>query len=70
MKIDAKRMKPRPDDAYNGEVTPTRFQFTSERLVYPLKISQLSVKDKTEALLYVQAPYKVDLPGEMTYQYQ
>ena len=28
------------------------------------------MKDKTEALFYVQAPYKVDLPGDMTYQYQ
>ena len=27
------------------------------------------MKDKTEALFYVQAPYKVDLPGDMTYQY-
>src|SRR5262249_8093097 len=30
----------------------------------------ISVKDKTEALFYVQAPYKVDLPGDLTYQYQ
>jgi hypothetical protein len=51
-------------------VTPTRFQFASEKLVYPLKITQISVKDQTEALFYVQAPYKVDLPGDMTYQYQ
>ena len=35
-----------------------------------LKITQISVKDKTEALFYVQAPTKVDLPGDMTYQYQ
>src|SRR5688572_24972913 len=69
MKIDAKQMKPKPDGSYDGEVTPTRFQFTSEQLVYPLKITQLSVKDKTEALLYIQAPYKVDLPGDMSYQY-
>src|SRR5262249_24066839 len=57
------------DGSYAGEVTPTRFQFTSDKLVYPLKITQISVKDKTEALFYVQAPYKVDLPGDMTYQY-
>src|SRR5207244_9144813 len=59
-----------PDGTFAGEVTPTRFQFASEQLVYPLKITQISVKDKTEALFYVQAPYKVDLPGELTYQYQ
>ena len=28
------------------------------------------MKDKTEALFYVQAPYKADLPGDMTYQFQ
>ena len=70
MKIDPMQMKKKPDGSYEGEVTPTRFTFASEKLIYPLKITQLSVKDKTEALFYVQAPYKVDLPGDMTYQYQ
>jgi hypothetical protein len=70
MKIDAKQMKPRADGTFDGEVTPTRFQFTSEQLVYPLRITRLSVKDKTEALFYVQSPYKADLPGDLTYQYQ
>jgi hypothetical protein len=70
MKIDTMQMKRNADGSFAGEVTPTRFQFTSEKLVYPLKITQISVKDQTEALLYVQTPYKVDLPGEMTYQYQ
>jgi hypothetical protein len=51
-------------------LTPTRFQFASDKLVYPLRITQLSVKDKTEALFYVQAPFKVDLPGDLTYQFQ
>src|SRR5947209_16297577 len=70
MKVDTMQMNKNEDGSYRGEVTPTRFQFASEQLVYPLKITQISVKDHTEALLYVQAPYKVDLPGEMTYQYQ
>jgi len=70
MKVDTKQMKRNPDGTFAGEITPTRFQFASEQLIYPLKITQLSVKDKTEALFYVQAPYKVDLPGDMTYQYQ
>jgi hypothetical protein len=69
MKIDTMQMKRNKDGTYNGEVTPTRFQFASEKLIYPLKITQISVKDKTEALFYVQAPYKVDLPGDLTYQY-
>jgi hypothetical protein len=70
MKIDTMQMKKNKDGSFSGEVTPTRFQFTSAKLTYPLKITQLSVRDKTEALFYVQAPTKVDLPGEMTYQYQ
>jgi hypothetical protein len=70
MKIDTMQMKKNPDGTFAGEVTPTRFLFASEKLVYPLKITQISVKDKTEALFYVQAPYKVDLPGDLTYQFQ
>jgi hypothetical protein len=70
MKIDTLQMRKNADGTYTGDVTPTRFSFTSEQLVYPTKITQVSVKDKTEALFYVQAPFKVDLPGEMSYQYQ
>ena len=69
MKIDTMQMKRNKDGSFDGEVTPTRFQFTSDKLVYPLKITQISVREKTEALFYVQAPFKVDLPGDMTYQF-
>jgi hypothetical protein len=69
MKIDTMQMKRNKDGTFAGEVTPTRFQFTSEKLIYPLKITQISVRERTEALFYVQAPFKVDLPGDMTYQY-
>ena len=69
MKIDTMQMKRNKDGSFAGEVTPTRFQFTSDKLVYPLKITQISVKDKTEALFYVQAPTKIDLQGDNSYQY-
>ncbi len=69
MKIDPMQMKKKKDGSYEGEVTPTRFTFASDKLVYPLKITQISVKDKTEALFYVQATHKVDLPGEFSYEY-
>ncbi|MFO0968696.1 MAG: DUF2330 domain-containing protein [Gemmataceae bacterium] len=69
MKIDTMAMKKNKDGTFTGEVTPTRFQFASDKIVYPLKITQISVKDKTEALFYVQAPHKVDLQGDNTYQY-
>jgi hypothetical protein len=69
MKIDTAQMKRNKDGTFAGNVTPTRFQFKSDKLIYPLKITQISVREKTEALFYVQAPYKVDLTGDMTYQY-
>jgi hypothetical protein len=69
MKIDTMQMKRNKDGTFAGEVTPTRFQFASEKLVYPLNITQISVKDKTEALFYVQAPTKMDLTGDNSYQY-
>src|SRR5438105_3168163 len=46
MKIDTKQMKKRPNGTFDGEVTPTRFQFTSEQLVYPLRMTKISVKDR------------------------
>jgi hypothetical protein len=69
MKIDTMQMKRNKDGTFAGEVTPTRFQFASDKLIYPLKITQLSVKDKTEALFYVQAPIKMDLEGDNSYQH-
>jgi hypothetical protein len=68
MKIDTVQMKQEKNGNYSGDVTPTRFQFSSTALIYPLRITQISVRDKTEALFYVQAPYKVDLLGDMSYQ--
>src|SRR4051812_36042590 len=68
MKIDPMQMKKKDDGSYEGEVTPTRFTFASEKLVYPLKITQISVKDHTEALFYVQAAHKVDLSGDFSYE--
>ena len=68
MKIDPKQMKKRADGTYLGEVTPTRFTFESDKLIYPLRITKISVKDKTDALFYIQAPEKVDFPGAHSYQ--
>ncbi|MBI2942561.1 MAG: DUF2330 domain-containing protein [Candidatus Wallbacteria bacterium] len=67
MKIDAKQMKTGPDGSYQGEVTPTRFAFASEKLIYPLKITQISVKKNTEALFYVQSPEQMDLEGDWSW---
>src|SRR5207248_7979854 len=37
MKIDTMQMKRNKDGTFVGEVTPTRFKFTCDKLVYPLK---------------------------------
>lgn len=68
MKIDPKQMKKSGDGSYLGEVTPTRFTFTSAKCVYPLKITQISVKNKTDALFYVQAPSEMDLAGDCSWR--
>ncbi len=68
MKIDPKQMKKAENGNYIGDVTPTRFTFKSESPVYPLRITRISVKDKTEALFYVQAPAKMDLPVLFSYE--
>lgn len=67
MKIDTAQMKKGPDGNFLGEVTPTRFTFESKELVYPLKITQRSVKDRTEAIFYVQAPEQMDLKGDWSW---
>lgn len=69
MKIDPKQMKKASDGSYVGEVTPTRFTFNSDKCIYPLKITQLSVKDKTDALFYVQAPKEMDLQGDWSWMH-
>ncbi|MCE9584284.1 MAG: DUF2330 domain-containing protein [Planctomycetes bacterium] len=69
MKIDSKQMKKDKDGKYLGEITPTRFTFASEKCVYPLKITQLSVKTQTDALFYVQAAGQMDLPGDLSWMH-
>ncbi len=69
MKIDPKQMKKAANGSYTGEITPTRFTFSSAQCFYPLKITQLSVKDKTDALFYVQAPNQMDLPGDWSWMH-
>ena len=69
MKIDPKAMKKADDGSYVGEVTPTRFTFETAQCVYPLKITELSVKDKTDALFYVQSSKQMDLVGDLSWMH-
>jgi hypothetical protein len=69
MKIDTKQIRHGFfQKKFTGELTPTRFTFKSREIIYPLRITERSVKERTEALLYVQAPWKVDMSGSASYQ--
>jgi hypothetical protein len=67
MKIDPMQQKRKSDGTFSGAVTPTRFVFATPKLVYPLRITQPNVTSETDALFYVQAPFKVDLPPAVGY---
>jgi hypothetical protein len=69
MKIDSKQMKKAPDGSYLGEVTPTRFTFSTPECAYPLKITQQVVKDKTDALFYIQSPTEMDLADDWSWMH-
>lgn len=69
MKIDPKQMKKAANGSYLGEVTPTRFTFNSTQCIYPLKITQISVKDKTDALFYVHSPDQMDLANDWSWMH-
>jgi hypothetical protein len=68
MKIDPRQMKKRPDGTFLGDVTPTRFTFTTQKAIYPLRITRISVKDSTDVLLYVMAKNKMDMDGPWSYE--
>lgn len=69
VKVDPAQLA-RVEASLGTAVQPLRFTFPSEELVYPLPIDRRNVLDQMDVVFYVQAPYKVDLPGEMSYQYQ
>ena len=68
MKIDPRQMKKQANGNFLGDITPTRFTFKAKRPIYPLRITQISVKDSTDVLLYVMAHKKMDMAGAWSYE--
>lgn len=68
MKIDPRQMKRSANGKFLGDITPTRFTFRTEKPIYPLRITQISVKDRTDVLLYVMARKKMDMDGAWSYE--
>lgn len=69
LKIDPAQL-PKGDGTLIGEVRPIRLTFATEQFIYPLRINRVSAGDHLEVVFTIQAPYKVDLPGALSYQYQ
>lgn len=66
MKIDPRQMKS-ANGKFSGDISPTRFTFTTAKPIYPLRITRISVKDHTDVLLYVMARKKMDMGGDWSY---
>jgi hypothetical protein len=69
-KADATRLARHKDGSSAGEVSPLCLQFTTDRPVYPLRILRETARDRTDVIFYVQAPFKADLPGDLSYREQ
>jgi hypothetical protein len=70
LKADAAQLPRHRDGSCGGEVAPLCLQFTSDRPVYPLRMARGAGRDRADILFYVQAPFKADLPADLSYQYQ
>ena len=69
MRIDPKEMRKGPSGRLVGELTPTRFTFSTRYPVYPLHITKVSAPNGTDALLYLHSREKLDLAGSASYQF-
>ncbi|MFT5127920.1 MAG: hypothetical protein ACI8W8_001528 [Rhodothermales bacterium] len=54
---------------FSGRTQPIRIQFRSNTLAWPLHMNRIGVATSSDTTFYLQAPYKVDLPDDFTYQY-
>jgi hypothetical protein len=70
LKIDSRKLTKNADGTFTGAVVPLRFTFATEQPIVPLRLASCSVKDEVEMSCTVEAPTKVDLPGELSYQFQ
>ena len=67
---DPAQLRKQRDGIFSGEVQPIGLRFASAQPVYPLRAARLGVKDQLDVLFYIQAPVKMDLPGEGSFFYQ
>ena len=64
MKIDASTLEVDEEGRIYGAIEPVRLSFTSDTIIYPMKLSSLSAaKTKNEILLYIFADYRIHLSG-------
>ena len=67
--IDPYYMRAATDQVFNGRTQPIRIQFRSDRIIWPLHMNRIGVSKACDTTFYLQAPTKLDLPDDFTYQY-
>ncbi len=51
---------------YSGHLEPLKFTFSSDEIIYPMRISALSAAESTQLDLYVVANHRTTFPGAYT----
>jgi len=70
MKIDASTLEVDETGRIYGAIEPVRLSFTSDTIIYPMKLSSLSAAEtQNEILLYIFADYRVHLAGGVHLEY-
>lgn len=69
MRLDTQQWKRRADDTFEREVSSfARYTFVTEKPVLPLKLWKPSAPERLPTRLYLLAPVKCDLAGDLSFQ--
>jgi hypothetical protein len=67
MKADTAQLQSHPyDDTWYGNFEPVRFVFSSDTIVYPLRISIISAPVQSELCIYTAFSHRLTFPGAIT----
>lgn len=69
-RLDPQQLQKDRDGLFHGGVVPFRLTFAAKAPVLPLRLARASAAERLDLTLYVHAPGKMDLPGDLSYQYQ
>jgi hypothetical protein len=68
-KLDALPFKRNKEGTFDaGLVAPLRLSYHTEKPYLPLELTKHSLKETAKIVLHTQAPHKLDLPGDFSFQ--